>query len=138
MTSADTAVRKTDMNVVISNLLKYGVIASTALVVLGVILTFARLPSSFPTSIQQMVSTDYGKPTVDIGQLFSGVAAANPSSILQLGLLILLATPVARVAASLILFAAEHDRIYVVITLFVLLVLLTSIFLIGPLEAAMS
>jgi len=43
---------------------------------------------------------------------------------------------VARVAASVILFAAEHDKIYVAITLFVLIVLLIGIFLIGPLEAA--
>jgi uncharacterized membrane protein len=124
------------MNAVISDLLKYGVIASTTLVVIGTILTFAHPPQSFPSSIQQVVSTNFGKPTLNLGVLLSGVAAANPSSILQLGLLILLATPVARVAASVILFAAEHDKIYVAITLFVLIVLLIGIFLIGPLEAA--
>jgi uncharacterized membrane protein len=134
----DTTHKKPDMNVIISDLLKYGVIASTTLVVIGVVLTFVHPPQSFPSSLQQIVSTNYGKPTLDVARLFAGVAAGNGSSILQLGLIILLATPVARVAASVVLFAAEHDRIYVAITLFVLIVLLTSIFIIGPLEAAAS
>jgi len=134
----DKTKQRTDMNVVISDLLKYGVIASTTLVVIGVVLTFAHPPQSFPSSLQQIVSMNFGKPTLDVAKLFAGVAAGDPSSILQLGLIILLATPVARVAASVILFAAERDRIYVAITLFVLIVLLTSIFIIGPLEAAAS
>jgi uncharacterized membrane protein len=127
---------KMDMNMIISDLLRYGVIISTTIVAVGVILTFARSPPSFPSSLQQLVSTNFGKPTLDVGTLFAGVAAANPSSVLQLGLIILLATPVARVALSVVLFAAERDKIYVAITLFVLTVLIISIFLIGPLEAA--
>ena len=42
----------------------------------------------------------------------------------QLGLLTLLATPVARVAASVVGFALERDRLYTAITLAVLLILL--------------
>jgi uncharacterized membrane protein len=136
--SANETDHKADMNVVISDLLKYGVIVSTTLVVLGAILTFAHPLQSFPNSLSQLVSTNFGKPTLDLATLFAGISTGNPSSILQLGLIILLATPVARVAASVILFAAERDRIYVAITLFVLIVLLVSIFLIGPLEAASS
>jgi uncharacterized membrane protein len=129
---------KPDMNVVISNLLKYGVIISTAFVVLGLAMIFVKNPPAFPTTVEQLTSTNFGKTTLDVGVLFSGVAAANPIYVIQLGLIVLLATPVLRVVASVILFAAEKDRTYVVITLIVLGVLLISIFVIGPAVATNS
>lgn len=49
-------------------------------------------------------------------------------SVIQLGLLILLAVPVLRVAFSAYGFARQSDRTYVIITLVVLAVLLWSLF----------
>ena len=46
--------------------------------------------------------------------------------IANLGLLLLIATPVARVAASIVLFARERDFTFVIITTTVLLLLLLS------------
>ncbi|MGA2664217.1 MAG: DUF1634 domain-containing protein [Nitrososphaerales archaeon] len=54
----------------------------------------------------------------------------------MLGLLVLLATPVLRVIASVVLFAAERDRTYVAITLVVFGILLLSIIVVGPAVAA--
>ena len=51
----------------------------------------------------------------------------RPAGLIELGLSILIATPVARVAFSLAAFALERDRTYVWITLGVLLVLLFSL-----------
>lgn len=133
MTEADSRV---GMNAIISNLLKYGVITSSVLIAVGVLLTFAHEPVSFPSSLQQLVSTNYGEPQGGFGGLASGLASGSASSVIVLGLIVLLATPVARVIASVILFGAEGDRKYVAITLFVLGVLLVSTFVIGPLEAA--
>lgn len=48
--------------------------------------------------------------------------------IMQLGLLLLIATPIARVLFSVFAFAVERDRMYVVFTLIVLAVLLYSLF----------
>jgi uncharacterized membrane protein len=127
---------KHDMNAIISDLLKYGVILSTALVVLGLLIIAAHAPPTFPTTVEQLVSSNYGRPTLDLGVLVSGVAAGSPLFVLQLGLLILLATPVVRVFASIILFAAERDRTYVAITLLVFGILLFSIFVVGPAVAA--
>ncbi len=67
--------------------------------------------------------------TANFGGLPARLAALEPLAITQLGLLTLLATPVVRVAASVVGFALEHDRLYMTITLAVLLILLTSIFL---------
>jgi uncharacterized membrane protein len=47
--------------------------------------------------------------------------------IIQLGLLLLIATPIARVAFSVFAFAQQHDRTYVVVTLVVFAVLLYSL-----------
>jgi uncharacterized membrane protein len=132
MTAGDSSNR---MNDVISDLLKYGVIVSAVIIAAGVVLTFANTPESFPSSLQLLVSTNYGEPYGGISGLASGLASGSPASVLQLGLIVLLATPVARVVASVILFAAERDGRYVAITLFVLCVLLVSTFFIGPLEA---
>ncbi len=134
-----SAVRpKTDMNVIISNLLKYGVLVSTILVVIGLVMLFLNTPQAFPSSVQQLVASNYGKPTLNLSQLFDGVAAANPVFLIQLGLIVLLATPVARVVASVMMFAAERDMLYVAITLIVLAVLLFGLFIIGPVEASVG
>lgn len=126
---------RTGMNDIISDILKFGVIASTVIIALGVVLTFVHPPSSFPSSFQQLVSSNYDAPQGGLGGLASGLEAGDAGSVLMLGLIVLLATPVARVAASVLLFAAERDKTYVAITLFVLLVLLFSTFFVGPLEA---
>jgi uncharacterized membrane protein len=56
-----------------------------------------------------------------------GVRALDPRAVIQLGLLLLIATPVARVAFSLVAFLRQRDRTYVVITSIVLLLLLYSL-----------
>jgi len=58
------------------------------------------------------------------------VRAVGPSdclAVIQLGLLLLIATPVARVAFSLAAFLLERDRVYVAVTFVVLCVLLFSL-----------
>ena len=54
--------------------------------------------------------------------------AFHGQAIIQFGLLLLIATPVARVAFSAVAFASRGDYMYVVITLIVLAVLLYSLF----------
>jgi uncharacterized membrane protein len=53
--------------------------------------------------------------------------ALDPVGIIQLGILILIATPVVRVAFSVFAFAEERDWMYVVVTLVVLGLLLFSL-----------
>lgn len=65
----------------------------------------------------------------DFSDLVPRLLAAEPLAITQLGLLVLIATPVVRVAFSVIGFALERDRLYVAITLAVLAVLLASLLL---------
>lgn len=122
------------MNVFISRILRWGVLVSGAVVATGLGLFFVT------------GSTGYGHGAVDLatltragvkglfpttpGELFRGVLALKPFAIAQLGLALLIATPVARVAASVVAFARARDRLYAVITLYVLAVLAVS-FLLG-------
>jgi uncharacterized membrane protein len=53
--------------------------------------------------------------------------AFSSRGIMQLGILLLIATPIFRVAFSVFAFLAEKDRMYVIFTLIVLCVLLYSV-----------
>jgi len=64
----------------------------------------------------------------DFGAMGQSLAAMRPVGIAQLGLVVLIATPVLRVAASCAAFALEGDRLYAGITLAVLAILLVSLF----------
>lgn len=59
---------------------------------------------------------------------FADVLAGHSRGMIQIGLLLLIATPIARVVFSVFAFLREHDRLYVAITLVVLAVLLYSLF----------
>lgn len=59
-----------------------------------------------------------------VSQIARGAFALRARSIIQLGLLLLIATPILRVAFSLVGFALERDRTYVLITSIVLAILL--------------
>jgi uncharacterized membrane protein len=72
------------------------------------------------------VSHDMG----DFADTLAGALALRPFAIAQLGLLVLLATPVLRVAASVVAFIVEGDRLYATVSAVVLAILLTSIFLV--------
>jgi uncharacterized membrane protein len=71
----------------------------------------------------------FGEPSGlrSIGGILSGAAAFRGREIIQLGLLLLILTPVARVAFAVFGFARERDRMYVVMTLIVLSLLLYSL-----------
>jgi uncharacterized membrane protein len=109
---------------IIGNLLRTGVMISAAVVLIGASIYLVR---------HGLASADYhvfqGEPNdlrtvrgiVERSIHFSG------RGIIQLGLLLLIATPVARVAFAIYGFAAEGDRLYVGFTIIVLAVLLYSL-----------
>lgn len=59
--------------------------------------------------------------------IVADAAALRSRGIIQLGLLVLIATPVLRVCFSLVAFLLQRDRLYVLVTLIVLAVLLASL-----------
>jgi uncharacterized membrane protein len=126
----------TRMELMISYALRAGVLLSAAVILAGIlkfaltqdtgyarvlphhlqdILTFHQQsgPGFFPTSLQAIIT---------------GAAAGKPYAIIGLGMLLLILTPIVRVALSVFFFLAQRDWLYVGITLFVLAVLAFSLF----------
>ena len=64
----------------------------------------------------------------DPGALVADVLALRPIGLARAGLVVLVATPVVRVAASVVAFTLEGDRLYATVTLVVLAILLGSLF----------
>lgn len=60
--------------------------------------------------------------------ILHGVAAFDARSIIMLGLLLLIATPVARVVMCVVGFVFERDKLYVAVSSVVLAILLYSLF----------
>ena len=109
------------IEVMMGRLLQVGVLIASAVVLIGGFLylrahagevkdyrTFASEPSSLRHPVE----------------LFRLLMTGDPAAVVQLGVLLLIATPIARVVFAAIGFAAERDRLYVAISLAVLAVLI--------------
>ena len=119
-----------------SIILRYGVVISAALISAGIIIALLNSGNEgIPSNLLLLTTSSVGNPVLSLATLLSGVIALNGVYIIQLGVLILLATPLVRVAVTTILFGAEKDKTYVLIGIVVLAVLLFSTFVVGPLEA---
>ncbi|PYX94073.1 MAG: DUF1634 domain-containing protein [Acidobacteria bacterium] len=109
---------------IIGNLLRAGVTLSAIVVLAGGILYLVRYGHS---------PADYrvfrGEPTDlrHVSGIVRDAAALHSRGIIQLGLLLLIATPIARVAFAVFAFAAEGDRMYVAFSLIVLAILMFSL-----------
>jgi uncharacterized membrane protein len=110
---------------IIAGMLRAGVMLSTTLVLGGGIWYLFQFGADRP---------EYGKfqgePAMlrSVSGIVRGAMLLDPRAWIQLGLLVLIATPVARVLFSIFAFLAQQDRTYVAITLVVAGVLLYSLF----------
>jgi uncharacterized membrane protein len=109
---------------ILGNLLRAGVILSAAIVFCGAVLYLVR---------HGHAPADYrvfqGEPSDlrSVAGIVRDAVKFSGRGVIQLGLLFLIATPVARVILSIWGFAAEHDRMYVVFTVIVLAILIFSL-----------
>jgi uncharacterized membrane protein len=105
-------------------LLRVGVLTAASVVFGGGVWYLARFGMLVPN-----YRAFHGEPQGlrSVAGIWRGVVGLQPRSVIQLGLLLLIATPIARVALSVLAFAAQRDRTYVVITLVVLAVLIGSL-----------
>jgi uncharacterized membrane protein len=108
----------------VASLLRLGVNVAAVIVVFGGIVFLYRHGRELPH-----YQVFQGEPTDlrTIRGTLRDAAAFSGRGLIQLGLLVLMATPVARVALSLIVFSLQRDRTYVVVTLIVLVLLLLSL-----------
>lgn len=118
------------MELMISTLLRVGILVSLSLVAAGLTITFVHHPE-YATSAAELpkLTTDvYAFPTT-ISSLFNGVASGEGRSMVLLGVFCLFLTPVLRVATSVVAFSIERDWIYTLFTSIVLMFLILSLIL---------
>jgi uncharacterized membrane protein len=117
----------------ISSLLRYGVMVSLGLVLCGMGVTFFHHPDYFSSVEALQRLTTEGNWPHQLSDVMAGVMAARGQSIAMVGLLVMMAIPVARVALSLLIFRQQRDRVFVMVTSVVLALLVLS-FLLGHAE----
>jgi len=109
---------------IVGTLLRTGVLTSAAVVFIGALIYLVRHGRS---------PADYhvfrGEPTDlrTLSGILHSALGLHGQGVIQFGLVLLIFTPVARVAFSIWGFAEEHDRMYVIFTSIVLVILLYSL-----------
>lgn len=124
--AADTAGSRLDRWVGV--ILRGGVIVSAAFVLAGAVVYLRDLPAR---PLPYAVFRSEPPALRSLAGIVRAAASLDGAALIQFGLLLLVATPIARVVISLVGFARENDRLYVVITLIVLVVLVVSLTGIG-------
>ncbi len=98
----------------VSRILLVGIAVSVALMATGLLLG-AVDEEGMPSGV------------VPLAELPSRLAALDPAAYLSLGLIVLVATPFVRVAGSMVVFARQRDRRYVLVTAVVFVVMCLSV-----------
>lgn len=116
---------------IISILLVSGVTVSAAVLLAGLALLVVTGRTGYHESISPALILSppvAGAYPRTISAAVQGATELRPFAVIELGALLLIATPVFRVAASIVLFSFERDYLYTIITLVILGFLVISIF----------
>jgi uncharacterized membrane protein len=105
-------------------LLRSGVIVAGAVVLFGGILYLMRYGNTFPD-----YRVFHGEPAElrSMAGIVKSSLSFSSRGLIQLGLLLLVATPLLRVVFSVLAFALQRDLTYVLVTLIVLFMLIYSL-----------
>ncbi len=126
MSAADKRPDDTRVEQTMGNLLRAGVLLAAAVTAVGGAVFLAKRWDE-PVPDRHVF---HGQPAELCGA--AGVVGfaldGRGQGLIQLGALLLIATPIARVAFSVYVFVRQRDRLYVIVTLAVLGLLLLSLF----------
>lgn len=112
------------METIMGRLLQVGVLLASAVVLVG---GFLYIRLHFVNSVDY--GTFSGEPA-DLRSakgLFQLLMSGDPAALIQVGVILLIATPIARVVFAVVGFALERDRFYVAVSLTVLVILIASL-----------
>lgn len=114
-----------DVEQLIGQVLRYGVLISGSVAIAGGIWYLYQMGSGIPH-----YTKFNGEPAgyTSLTGIIEGLKNGSATEIIQLGVLILIATPIIRIIFSLISFIFEKDKLYIFITFIVLSIILFSMF----------
>jgi uncharacterized membrane protein len=113
------------MELIIGILLRLGVMLAGSVVLFGAVVYLIRNGAAALPDYKSFHGESAQLSTVE--GILSGVLQFRGRAIIQLGVLLLIATPVARVVFAVVAFALEKDNLYVCLTLIVLAILMFSL-----------
>lgn len=113
----DVTIHNPKGEIAIARVLRVGAFLSTLIMLAGVLLLVFRGGASGAAAVH----------FVTLRELLPQLVRFNPEAVMELGVLLLLMTPVARIIIAVIGFAMERDLKYVFISLAVLAIVLFSI-----------
>ena len=116
---------KIKMETVISNMLRAGVISSAVITLIGGLIYLAGHAFS---PVDYKVFHGASSEFRSVHGVIKGVLSLDSMAIIQLGVIVLIATPLARVVVTFFNFIQQRDRIYTIVTLIVLVILFYSLF----------
>lgn len=106
----------------IAAMLRWGVTLAAAVVFVGGVVSLLSLGATIPA-----YSHFHPDSFPPIAGILCGAFHLNPANLIQLGILILIATPVLRVIFCIAGFLRQRDLLYVAVSTTVLLILLYSL-----------
>lgn len=112
------------LETVMGRLLQAGVLLAAAVVTTGAV---AYLVQHHADRVEYRSFVPGGADVCTFPGIVRSAAQFESLGIIQIGLVLLIATPVARVALAIVGFALERDRLYTVVSVLVLLILLASL-----------
>jgi uncharacterized membrane protein len=116
------------VDVILSRLLRIGLLLSAALVAAGAAVFLARHGGD---TAAYGVFREGPRAYREIGGILRETASFRGRGLIMAGLMLLIATPIGRVAFSVLAFLRQRDRVFVAVTLTVLAILLVSVFGLG-------
>jgi len=114
-----------DMELIISRLMRYGIVLASLIVIIGCITFLVKHGAEKPHYSQFVGQPEQFK---NVSGIVSSLTSMNGLGLIAFGLLVLIGIPVMRVAFSIISFMVEKDKTYVIITCIVFALLLFSLF----------
>lgn len=121
-----------DIELYIGNVLRYGVIISCIITLLGGVFYIYQHLGVIPNYKQLPQGVEFkgvAEYLRELTTILPEVFKLNGAAIIQLGVVVLIATPIVRVAFSAFSFLLERDYMYVVITIIVLLIIVSNMIL---------
>jgi len=112
------------LETIIGQLLRAGVLLAAATVFAGGALYLVRHhaePANYHNFVAGLANTR------SVPGIVVSAAHGQSEAIIELGLVLLILTPIARVVIALVGFLLERDRLYAVVSLIVLLILISSL-----------
>ena len=113
-----------DLDVSVAAMLRFGVTLSAVVVLIGGLMYLRHPWSAIPMYSQFEAA---GPSLRTLSGIFQSATQPNAKSVIQAGLVLLIATPVARVVFCIIGFARQRRLLYVLVSTLVLIILTYSL-----------